>query len=328
MTFVPFHKRRLRTESGTESDGRFRRRRNRGGRVTESAADRGIISDYEWRHSKIAVPMRIVLVLLWVALFIAGIGPLLWLVKSAITPTIDILEQPLALWPHGFDWANLAHAWSQAHMDLAFMNTVWVTAGTWGVAIFIATTAGFGLSVLRPRFGPVLYGAVLATLFVPAVVLLIPLYLTIIRVPLVNLSLLNTYWAVWLPAGVNSFNVLLMKRFFDSLPSELFEAAKVDGAGAFRVFWSIVLPLSKPIISVVSIFVIIASLKDYLWPLLVLNNSSVQPLSVAIPAIESTVTVGTLMGALAIGALIPVLVFIVFQRSVLRGAGLGGALKG
>ena len=82
--------------------------------------------------------------------------------------------------------------------------------------------------------------------------------------------LINTFWAVWLPAGASAFNVVLVKRFFDNLPREIFEAARVDGAGPFRLFWSIVLPMSRPILGVVSVFAVIATWKDYLWPLLVL----------------------------------------------------------
>jgi ABC-type glycerol-3-phosphate transport system permease component len=114
---------------------------------------------------------------------------------------------------------------------------------------------------------------VLATLFVPAIVLLVPLYLTIVDVPLVHITMIDTFWAVWLPAGASAFNVVIMKRFFDSLRREIFEAAQVDGAGPFRLFWSIVLAMSRPIIGVVSVFAVIGTWKDYLWPLLVVAES-------------------------------------------------------
>ncbi len=124
----------------------------------------------------------------------------------------------------------------------------------------------------------------LATLFIPSVVLLVPLYITVVR-PAIGPSLLNSYLGVWLPTAANAFNILLVKRFFDSLPHEVFEAARTDGAGPFRLFWSIVLPMSKPILGVVSVFAIIASLKDFLWPSLVLMDPAVQPLGVRLPAI-------------------------------------------
>jgi multiple sugar transport system permease protein len=146
--------------------------------------------------------------------------------------------------------------------------------------------------------------------------------------PLVNHSLINTYWAVWLPAGANAFNILLVTRFFNNLPREVFEAAKTDGAGPFRLFWSIVLPMSKPILGVISVFAIINAWKDYLWPMLVLQQPSVQPLSVRLPALQQAIPLDVYLAALAISTLIPVALFLIFQGMFLRSAGLGGAVKG
>ncbi|WP_331715464.1 carbohydrate ABC transporter permease [Tessaracoccus coleopterorum] len=169
----------------------------------------------------------------------------------------------------------------------------------------MATTGGYVLSVLRPKYGKALNAMVLATLFVPAVVLLVPLYLTVLDPPLIGRSLINSFWAVWLPAGASAFNVVLVARFFDSLPREIFEAARVDGAGNFRLFWSIVLPMSRPILGVVSVFAIIASWKDFLWPMLVLKDPAIQPLSVRLPAIAGSVDLGVFLASLAIATLIP-----------------------
>ena len=117
----------------------------------------------------------------------------------------------------------------------------------------------------------------------PPIVLLVPLYLTIVDVPLVHIRMIDNFWAIWLPAGASAVNVILVKRFFDNLPREIFEAARVDGAGPFRLFWSIVLPMSRPILGVVSVFAVIATWKDYLWPLLVLREPE-PPAAVGAPA--------------------------------------------
>jgi multiple sugar transport system permease protein len=169
---------------------------------------------------------------------------------------------------------------------------------------------------------------VLTTLFVPAVVLLVPLYIEIVHPPLIHHSFIDSYWAIWLPAGASAFNVVLMKRFFDNLPHDIFEAAEIDGAGAFRLFWSIVLPLSRPILGVVSVFAILASWKDFLWPLLVLTNPDEQPLSVRLPTIQAQTQLGVFLAALFIASLVPIIGFLIFQRSFLRGPGLSGAIKG
>lgn len=289
--------------------------------------ERGAVSEADWRRPGVRRTLRVSHAALLVLLVVWGIGPLVLLAKFAVTPTQDILRTPLEVFPHGMTWANLDEAWNELEISRYFLNTIWVAVGAWLSQVLVAATGGYVLSVLRPRWAKPLQWAVLATLFVPAVVLLVPLYLTILNPP-VGPSMLNTFWGVWLPAGASAFNVVLVARFFDSLPREVFEAARVDGAGPFRLFWSIVLPMSKPILGVVSVFAVIAAWKDFLWPLLVLPNPDLQPLSVRLPTLQTATDMGVLMAALAISTVIPVIVFLLFQRLFLRGAGLGGAVKG
>ena len=263
-----------------------------------------------------------------VFLIIVGLGPLLWMIKSSITPTLDTLRDPMALWPNGFDLTQFQTAWTRVHIDRYLFNTLAIAFGSWAIQLTVATTGGFVLSVLRPRGSGILTGLVIATLFVPPIVLLVPLYLTVVDVPFVHARLIDSYWAVWLPAGASALNVILVKRFFDNLPREIFEAAKVDGAGPFRLFWSIVLPMSRPIIGVVSVFAVIATWKDYLWPLLVLRDPDIQPLSVRLPILAPTTDLGVFIAALTISSIIPIVIFLIFQRLFLQGAGVSGALKG
>jgi len=287
-----------------------------------------IFSNSDRRRPIVRYGLRITQGLLLAALVVIGLGPILLLAKSAITPTQDTLRHPMALWPHGMDWANLSTAWTTMQLGHYVWNTVVLAAGSWLAQIFVATTAGYALSVLRPKYGPILSGLVLGTLLVPTVVLLVPLYLTILNPPVLHHSLLNSFWAVWLPAGANAFNILLIKRFFDNLPREIFEAARADGAGPFRLLWSIVLPMSRPILGVVSVFAIIASWKDFLWPLLVLPDPGKQPLSVRLPTLAGSVELDILLAGLLISTLIPIILFLLVQRLFLRGASLGGAIKG
>ncbi|MQM24028.1 carbohydrate ABC transporter permease [Glycomyces albidus] len=291
-------------------------------------ADRGLLAPTDRKRPSVRWSIRILHGLLLAALAVAGLGPMLWLAKAAVTPTQDTLRHPMSLWPGGIDLANLTEAWTRVEIDKYFLNTIALAAGSWAVQLLVAATGGYALAVLRPRIGRYVSGAVLATLFVPSVVLLVPLYLTILDPPVVGTSMLNTFWAVWLPAGANAFNVLLMQRFFANLPREVFEAARVDGAGPYRLFWSIVLPMSRPVIGVVSVFAVIASWKDFLWPMLVLPDPALQPLSVRLPALQQFVELDVFLAALAISSLIPIGLFLVFQRLFLSSAGLGGAVKG
>jgi multiple sugar transport system permease protein len=285
--------------------------------------NRGLVSPSEWATTRTRLVLRTLQGLLLGTLLLIGLGPVLWLAKAAITPTQDTLRAPLSVFPHGFDLSNLATAWTRVEIDEYFLNTVWLAAGSWAVQLVVATTAGYALAVLRPRYGALITGVVLGTLFVPSIVLLVPLYLTV-----VDAGMINTFWAVWLPAGASAFNVVLVQRFFASLPREVFEAARVDGAGPFRIFWSVVLPLSRPIIGVVSVFAVVASWKDFLWPMLVLPDPAVQPLSVRLPALQRYVELDVFLAALAISSIIPIALFLVFQRLFLHGGALEGAVKG
>ncbi|MGZ0151653.1 carbohydrate ABC transporter permease [Kribbella sp. WER1] len=292
------------------------------------SGERGALSDTDRKLSHIRVPFVIGQVVVLLGLLVAGLGPMLWLLKAAVSPTQDSIRSPLGWFPSGrVEWQNLATAWQQGHIGYYLTNTAYIAAGTAVVSLIVCTTAGYVLSVLRPRWGFLLSAAILATLFVPHIVSLVPLYLTVLKLPLVHTNLTNTFWAVWLPPAASAFNVLIVKRFFDGIPREYFEAARIDGAGPLRVFTSIVLPLSRPILGVVVLLSIISSWKDYLWPLLVLTNPDLQPVSVALPKIAKVTELNIQLAGLFLALLIPVLLFLVFQRAFLRGVGLSGGIK-
>jgi multiple sugar transport system permease protein len=295
--------------------------------VSPEADVRGYTSALERHRPGIRWGRGVVHAALLVFLVVGALGPVLWLAKAAISPTQDTLRHPLGWFPHGVAWSNLHTAWFDLNLERYFVNTLVIAAGSWLTQMLVATTAGFALSVLRPRLGRLLYGAVLITMFVPIVVLLVPLYVTILDLPLVHTNLVNTYWGAFLPAGASAFNVALMKRFFDGLPREVIEAARVDGAGDFRLFWNIVLPMSKPVLGVVSVFAVLAAWKDFLWPLIVLPDPSKQPLSVRLPTLAPVTDLGVFLAALLISTSLPIVFFLVFQRFFLRG-GLEGAVKG
>jgi multiple sugar transport system permease protein len=303
--------------------------RRRWHRRPAEAPERSLISDSDRKRRGVRLPLTVVQILILIGLLVAGLGPLLWLLKAAISPTQDTLRDPLAFFPSGVvQWQNLATAWDEGHIGFYLGNTAVLAIGAMIANLFVCTTGAYVLSVLRPKWGPILSGAILATLFIPSIVSLVPLYLTVLKLPVIGANLTNTYWAVWLPAAASGFNVLVIKRFFDSIPREYFEAARIDGAGHLRVFLTVVLPLSRPILGVVGLLAVIASWKDYLWPLLVLPDPSLQPVSVALPKLAANSELNIQMAGLFLALLIPVVLFIIFQRSFLRGVGMSGGVKG
>ncbi|HET6937691.1 MAG TPA: carbohydrate ABC transporter permease [Nocardioides sp.] len=293
----------------------------------EGEATRSITSAYERRQPVVGTLRFMLHAGLLLFLVVVALGPLLWLAKSAVTPTQDTLRDPLGLWPHGIDWANLRTAWVDIDLKLYFWNTVVIAVGSWATQMLVAVTGGYALAILKPRFGRVLYGLVLATMFVPAVVLLVPLYLTVLDMPFTHWSLVNSFWGAFLPAGASAFNVALVKRFFDNLPREIIDAARVDGCGDFRLFWYVVLPMSRPVLGVVSVFAVLAAWKDFIWPLVVLPDPAKQPLSVRLPRLAQVTELDVVLAALLISCALPIAFFLIFQRLFLRG-GLEGAVKG
>ncbi|GAA1773627.1 carbohydrate ABC transporter permease [Nocardioides hankookensis] len=325
MSTLVQHTPDVQPEPEPELSGPAPRRRRR--RRSAAGETRTITSAFERRRPGVRIGRTLLNGGLLVFLLIACLGPILWLAKSAITPTQDTLRSPLALWPHGTDWENLRTAWVEIDLKLYFWNTVVIALGSWAVQMLVGVTGGYALSILRPRGSRILYSLVLATMFVPAVVLLVPLYLTVLDLPFTHWNLVNTYWGAFLPAGASAFNVALVKRFFDNLPREVIDAARVDGCGDFRLFFHIVLPMSRPVLGVVSVFAVLAAWKDFVWPLVVLPDPAKQPLSVRLPRLAAVTELDVVLAALLISCALPIVFFLVFQRLFLRG-GLEGAVKG
>jgi multiple sugar transport system permease protein len=289
----------------------------------DRSSERTNISAADLRNPGTRWGYRIVTWLTIAALVVVSAGPLLWLAKSALSTTQDTIAQPFALWPSGIQWGNLAEAWNTVRIGQYTLNTAIMTGGAVVFSIVICVTCAYVLAILRPRWAVILDALVMATLFVPAVISLIPLYLTVI-----DLNLLDSYWAVWLPHAASAFSVLVLKNYFSSLPREIFEAAKVDGAGPIRILLLIVTPMSKPILGVVALLTFTAVWKDFLWPLLALPSPDKQPLSVALTTIAPVTDQAILLAAMFITVIIPIVLFLVFQRQFLRGAGSSGAVKG
>lgn len=297
-------------------------------RSTEDEAVRSAVSHGDRKNPRVRWTLRIAQILVFIGLVVAAVLPIVWLAKASISTTGDLITDPLAWWPSGIDFSNYAVVWNELGIFKYLLNTLWLALGSAAVTLVVCVTGAYCLSILRPRWAGVVYWAVLATLFIPGVISLVPLYLTVLNLPGLGISLLNTMWAVWLPAGASAFSLVLAKRFFDSIPRELIEAARIDGAGPVRVLWSLVIPLSRPIISVLALLSCVAAYKEYLWPLLVLQDPNVQPISVALPRVEPSLEYSAMMAALFLSLIVPIVLFLIFQRQFLRSVGMANGIKG
>jgi len=268
--------------------------------------------------------LRAVQAIVLIALIAAGVGPLYWMVKGAVSAPSDTAAHPLAVWPHDARLGNFGTAFHQLGIGHYLWNTVLVVGGSWLVQLFVSVTAGFALSVLRPKFGGVVYALILATMFVPYTVNIVSLFLTVVDVPIVHVDLADSYWAIWLPAGASAFTVLLAKQFFDALPHELFEAARLDGASTRHLLTKIVLPMSRPVLAVISLLAITHSWKEFVWPLVALTDPEKQPISVALSQLSGQAPQDLLIASMVMAAAPPVVLFALFQRQIVSGLGFTG----
>jgi len=288
---------------------------------------RTLISEAQIGRGRGKIFYWVVLVGVVVVFTTVFIGPLYWMVTGALKSGQEIAQVPPTLFPKQPQPQNYADAWTNLNLGKLMFNTFYYAAGAVLFQLIFDTAAAYALSKLRPVFGNVVLGLMLVTLMIPAMVLIVPQYVTAIDLPVVHLSLLDSPWAIWLPLIANAFNIFLLKRFFDSIPEDLMAAAMVDGASPLRTLWSIILPMSRPILGVVSIFGVTAVWKDFLWPKLVMPSPETRTLSVGIYAFSGGSPMNVVVAASVIAAVPTVVIFLIFQRNIMSGLTAGG-LKG
>ncbi|MFI7402085.1 carbohydrate ABC transporter permease [Streptomyces sp. NPDC049541] len=255
---------------------------------------------------------------------LAFLFPVYWMVTGAMKSPDEVARTPPTLVPEHWRLGGYTDAWDLMQLPRHLWNTVVQAAGAWLFQLVLCTAAAYALSRLRPAFGKLILGGILATLMVPAQALVVPKYLTVADLPLIHTSLLDDPLAIWLPAVANAFNLYLLKRFFDQLPRDVLEAAEIDGAGKLRSLWSIVLPMSRPVLGVVSIFALVAVWQDFLWPLMVFSDTGKQPISVALVQLSQNIQLTVLIAAMVIASIPMVALFLLFQRHIIAGIGAGG----
>ena len=270
----------------------------------------------------------IVLVLAILLFAVVFLLPLYWVASSGLKSASEVLQSPPTLVPSHWDFGNYSTAWSDFDLGRFIFNTAYYAIGALLLQLIFDVAAAYALSKLRPVLGNLVLAGMLATLMIPATVLVIPNYLTAIDVPVLHWSLINSPLAIWLPSVANGFNIFLLKRFFDSIPEELMAAAAIDGAGPLRALWSIVLPMSRPILGVVSIFAVVAVWKDVLWPLLVLTDPTKMTVNTGLLNLTGDgIPENILMASLAIASVPTIVFFLVFQRGIMSGL-TAGSVKG
>ena len=290
---------------------------------------RTLVSSSQLNLPRGKIIYRIVLTLVVVIFTLVFIGPLYFLFSDGLKSTTEAVQVPPTLIPAHLHPSTYVSAWTRVGLGRLLFNTLYYAFGALFFQLIFDVTAAYSLSKLRPAGGKLIFALMLATLMIPSTVLLVPQYITVANLPILHLNLIGSPAAIWLPSVANAFNIFLLKRFFDSVPTELLHAAAIDGASPLRTLRSVVLPISRPILAVVSIFALVAVWKDFLWPLLVEYgyNPSRETLNVGIYEAANTTPQNLVLAASAMAAVPTVIFFLVFQRNILAGL-TAGSLKG
>jgi len=290
---------------------------------------RTLVSQARLNQPRGKIGYRVVLTLVVVIFTLVFIGPLYFLFSDGLKSTTEAVQAPPTIIPAHVHLSTYSAAWSRVGLARLLVNTLYYAFGALFFQLIFDVAAAYSLSRLRPFGGRVIFALMLATLMIPTTVLLVPQYVTVADLPILRLNLIGTPEAIWLPSVANAFNIFLLKRFFDSIPTDLLAAAAIDGASPQRILRSVGLPISRPILGVVSIFALVTVWKDFLWPLLVEYgyNPSRETLNVGIYEASSTTPQNLVLAASAMAAVPTVIFFLIFQRNILAGL-TAGSLKG
>ncbi|MEV0346299.1 carbohydrate ABC transporter permease [Nonomuraea sp. NPDC050680] len=249
------------------------------------------------------------------------VGPFLWAGLSSLKPEAEIRRDPPTFWPETFTLDNYTELLQRVHLGQAFANSVFVALVIVAGNLLFSSMVGYGFAKMRFRGRNAVFGLVLVQMAVPAIVLMIPQFVLIAK-----LGMVNTFLGIILPGLITPLGVFMMRQFIAELPDELIHAARVDGAGEFRIFFRIVLPLCKPAMATLGLITFLGSWNNFLWPAVVAQSEDVYTLPVALNILNSHE--GTHYNLLIAGAMIvvaPILVLFVFlQRFFIQGIATSG----
>lgn len=247
--------------------------------------------------------------------------PIVWTVLSSFKTSSELAERPPSVLPDTFSLDNYTTALSSFDFGVYLRNSVVVVVGATLLTLTINSMAAYALAKYNFRGRDALFLLTLATIMIPLQVILIPVYQVTAQ-----LGLVNTLWGLIIPTAATPTGVFLLRQYMLTIPDELIEAARIDGAGEFRVFLSVVLPLCRPALAVVAIFSVVWRWNDFLWPLVVAQNESVYTLPVALARFAGQQVVPfNLILAMSVVSMVPVIVVFLFaQKQIVKGIATTG----
>lgn len=248
--------------------------------------------------------------------------PFVWMVISSIKPEAEVRAVPPTWWPETVTLDNYKSLFDKLDFPVYFLNSTLVALAVTAGNVMFGSMLGYALAKLDFPGKRAVFGLVLVTLMIPGVVTFVPLFILT-----TNLGLTNTLPGIFLPFLAGPFGVFLMRQFISGLPDELIQAARVDGAGELRIFFSIILPLCGPALATLGILSFLTSWNNFLWPLVVAQTEDkfTLPVALALYSVGQNATKYGLLLAGAVVVVIPVIaVFLVLQRYIMQGISMTG----
>ncbi len=281
----------------------------------------GVIRGYDIRSPKVKI---LAIAVMLICFFIACVClfPAVWVVLASFKDIKEFTRE-VSILPSTFEWSRIAETWNAFNFLQYYKNSFISILGCSVCAVFFNGLLAYALGVLKPKGHKIALGLVMWSLMIPSVTGIVALFRNIN-----NLGMAGSFVPIWLSFGANAFWVVLFKQFFEELPGELMEAARLDGCGVLKIFTDIILPLSKPIIAVVAIFAVTAAWSDFLLPYLVLNGTDKTTVMVKLFTFKDTPTAAVNVLRASFFAIIPpTIIFAIFQKQIMDGAA-SGAVKG
>lgn len=252
------------------------------------------------------------------------IFPFLWMLSTSLKEPSQIFTTNLQLWPNPVVWQNYAEAWNAIPFGRFYLNSIFVALAVTFGQLVTCSMAAYAFSRLRFPGRDNLFFGYLATMMIPGMVTIIPVFIL-----LKQLGWLDTYKALILPGIFSAYGTFMLRQFFMTLPVDLEDAAKIDGCSLWRIYWQIILPLSKPALATLATFTFLGNWQSFFWPLIITSSEKMKTLPVGLSYFQDIYSTNwTLLMAGSIIVLAPALImFILNQKFITQGIALTG-LKG
>jgi multiple sugar transport system permease protein len=249
------------------------------------------------------------------------LAPLLWMASASFMPTGQASSFPPRFLPKEFTYEHYASLFTRLNLARYLFNSAFLAIAVTAISLVINSMAGYAFAKYRFRGRDALFKLLIASMVIPAQVTMLPLFLMLNK-----MGVINTYMGVIIPGMAGIFGIFLIRQFALSIPDSLIEAARIDGASDFRIYWSLILPLCRPVLITLAIFTFMGTWNDFLWPLIVMTDDSMYTLPVALANLSLEHVQDTeLMMAGSVMTIAPVLIlFAAVQKYYIRGIMAGG----